>query len=129
MTLPTLPLPKTLPLLATLKKRREKTLGTRQHKILGVIEQLNLVDIENGNGTYTWTNRRSRHQQIAWRVDRFLISKALMLEGPMVESNILLKAGTNHWPILFWIDIVAALYTPGRCGRNLQSIRCVLGDK
>jgi hypothetical protein len=30
-----------------------------------------------------------------------------MLEGPMVESNILLKAGSDHWPVQFWIDTIA----------------------
>jgi hypothetical protein len=30
-----------------------------------------------------------------------------MLEGPMVESNILLKADSDHCPVQFWIDTIA----------------------
>jgi exonuclease III len=65
-------------------------------KFQELIDHLKLVDIENGNGTYTWTNKRSGHQQIACRLDCFLISETLLLEGPMVESNILPKVGSDH---------------------------------
>jgi hypothetical protein len=30
-----------------------------------------------------------------------------MLEGPMVYSNILSKAGSDHWTVQFWIDTIA----------------------
>jgi hypothetical protein len=52
----------------------KKRLEQDNAKFQELIENLRLVDIENGNGTYTWTNKRSGHQQIACRLDRFLIS-------------------------------------------------------
>jgi hypothetical protein len=72
-----------------------------------LIENLRLVDIENSNGTYTWTNKRSRNHQIACRLDRFLISKTLLLEGPLVDSNILPKASSDHCPVQLWVDTIA----------------------
>jgi hypothetical protein len=31
----------------------------------------------------------------------------LLLEGPLVESNILLKASSDHWPVQLWVDTIA----------------------
>jgi hypothetical protein len=85
------------------KKRLEKD----NTKFQELIENLRLVDIENNNGTYTWTNKISRHHQITRRLDCFLISKTLLLEGPLVFSNILLKAGSYHWPVHLWVDTIS----------------------
>jgi exonuclease III len=38
------------------------------------IEKTNLVDIRTSNGIFTWNNKRSLHNQVASRLDRFLIS-------------------------------------------------------
>jgi hypothetical protein len=38
------------------------------------IEDLGLIDIENINGEFTWSNRRSGSQHIACRLDHFLVS-------------------------------------------------------
>jgi hypothetical protein len=74
----------------------EKTGGTKwldqdNGKFRALIDQLNLVDIETRNGIFTWSNHRSGHQQVACRLDRFLISEALLLEDPTIEANILPK--------------------------------------
>jgi hypothetical protein len=45
-------------------------------------------------------------QQVACRLDRFLISEALMLDGPLIEENILPNSGSDHWPVQLWIDTV-----------------------
>jgi hypothetical protein len=47
------------------------------------------------------------HQKISCRLDRFLISEALLLEGPLVDSNILPKAGLDHWSVQLWVDTIA----------------------
>jgi hypothetical protein len=46
-------------MILTLEEKRgeKKCLEQDNVKFQELIEQLNLVDIENGNGTYTWTNR------------------------------------------------------------------------
>ena len=43
-------------------KRLEQDNG----KFNALIDQLKLVDIENRNGTFTWSNRRSGTQHIAY---------------------------------------------------------------
>jgi len=91
----------------------EEKWGGKKHleqdnaKFQELIENLRLVDIENSNGTYTWTNKISGHQQIACRLDRFLILETLLLEGPLVDSNILSKAGSDHWPVQRWVKTIA----------------------
>jgi hypothetical protein len=89
------------------KKGGKKHLEQDNIKLQELIDSLKLVDIETGNGTFTWSNRQSGPQQIASRLDHFLISETLMLEGPMVEANILPKSGSDHWPVQLWIDTIA----------------------
>jgi hypothetical protein len=74
----------------------EKTGGSKRleqdsGKFKTLIEHLKLVDIENSNGTFTWSNRRSGNQHIACRLDRFLVAEELMEEAPYMESLILPK--------------------------------------
>jgi exonuclease III len=96
-------------MILTLEEKRggKKRLEHDSLKFQELLDQHKLVDIENGNGTFTWTNKRSGHQQIACRLDHFLISETLLLEGPLVESNILPKAGSDHWPVQLWVDTIA----------------------
>jgi hypothetical protein len=89
------------------KRGGKRCLEQDSTKFQELIENLRLVDIENNNGTYTWTNKISGHQQIACRLDRFLISETLLLEGPLVDSNILPKAGLDHWSVQLWVDTIA----------------------
>jgi hypothetical protein len=35
--------------------------------------------------------------------------KTLLLEGPLVDSNILSKAGSDHWMVQLWVDTIATL--------------------
>jgi len=39
-----------------------------------MISRLRLVDISTISGVYTWNNRRGEKNQIASRLDRFLVS-------------------------------------------------------
>jgi hypothetical protein len=61
-----------------------------------LIDQLNLVDIETRNGIFTWSNRISGHQQVACRLDHFLIKEAILEEDSTMEANILPKVGLDH---------------------------------
>jgi exonuclease III len=76
-------------------------------KFRDLIDHLKLIDIESKNGSFTWFNKRSRSQQIAKRLDHFLILETLMLEVPSIKESILPKLGLDHWPIKFWIDTIA----------------------
>jgi exonuclease III len=96
-------------MILTLEEKRggKKRLEQDNIKFQELLDQHKLVDIENGNGTFTWTNKRSGHQQIACRLDHFLLSETLLLEGPLIESNILPKAGSDHWSVQLWVDTMA----------------------
>jgi exonuclease III len=70
----------------------EKTGGTKRleqdsGKFKTLIDQLNLVDIETHNGTFTWSNRRTGHQQVACRLDRFLVVEELLEKDPAMEAS------------------------------------------
>ena len=62
-----------------------------------------LIDLPSNNGLFTWNNKRAEPNQIASRLDRFLISdNATHLGGEFIAS-ILPVSGCDHWPIaLHW---------------------------
>jgi hypothetical protein len=93
------------------EKRGNTSSGTRIWDFQNLIDNSNLIDTETSNGIFTWTNRRTRSHQIACRLDRFLLSDSLMLEGTALETCILDVHGSDHWPIQLWLDIPA---TPGQ---------------
>eukprot|EP00253_Pinus_taeda_P014645 PITA_14645 len=70
-----------------------------------MIEELRLVDIQSINGIYTWNNRRGGKNQIASRLDRFLVSETVMKMDVFVEARIIPSLGSDHWPIRLEIDI------------------------
>jgi len=59
----------------------------------------NLVDVFSRSGVFTWNNKRGGEKQISSRLDRFLVTEGILLEGIIVESNILPSGGLDHWPI------------------------------
>eukprot|EP00253_Pinus_taeda_P034305 PITA_34305 len=82
----------------------EKKVGIRKlnkdsEAFLDFIVSAKLVDIHPKSGAYTWNNRRGGERQIAPRLDRFLVSESLMLEGVIGDSDILPCGGSDHWPI------------------------------
>lgn len=64
------------------------------------MESAKLVDIPPKSGLFTWNNRRGGDKRIASRLDRFLISENIMLEGTTIDSDILPSGGSDHWPII-----------------------------
>ena len=70
-----------------------------------LIQDLNLVDLDTNNGIYTCNNRRGGQNQIASRLDRYLLSKNLMQERWNIENTILPAAGSDHWPNSIKLDI------------------------
>jgi len=63
------------------------------------------VDIQTINGTHTWNNRRGGTNQIASRLDRFLISEQIMMKDVYIGAMILPVVGSDHWPIKLEIDL------------------------
>jgi hypothetical protein len=72
-----------------------------------LIDELQLIDLGTKNDLYTWTNRKTGTHQIACKLDRFLASESLMLEGTTIESTILNISGSDHWPVQLRMDIPA----------------------
>jgi exonuclease III len=93
------------------KKGGSRRLDQDTNDFNSLIDKLNLIDLEPTNGIFTWTNRRTGSHQIACKLDRFLISDSLMMEGLAMEASILNTHGSDHWPIQLWIEVPA---TPGR---------------
>jgi exonuclease III len=89
------------------KTGKRKRLEQDSGKFKTLIDHLKLVDIENNNGTFTWSNRRSGNQHVACRLDRFLVAEELIEKFPCMESLILPKAGSDHWPIAFNLETEA----------------------
>jgi len=56
------------------KKGRLKRLDQDHLAFKDFIQDQCLIDLETTNGTYTWNNRRGGSQQVACKLDRFLIS-------------------------------------------------------
>eukprot|EP00253_Pinus_taeda_P027896 PITA_27896 len=63
------------------------------------IELAKLMDVQPSSYSFTWNNRRGGEHLIASRLDRFLISESIVLEGITVSSDILPSGGSDHWPI------------------------------
>eukprot|EP00253_Pinus_taeda_P032499 PITA_32499 len=76
-----------------------RKLNKDSESFLYFINTAKLVDIHPKSGAFTWNNRRGGERQIASRLDRFLISESLLLEGVIVESDILPSGRSDHWPI------------------------------
>lgn len=70
-----------------------------------MIREKKLIDIQTNNGMHTWNNRRGGENQIASRLDRFLISEQVMMKDVFIEATILPVVGSDHWPIKLEIDL------------------------
>lgn len=93
-----------------IKASGEKRGGTRRmDKIMeqfgDLIREHKLIDIQTINGNHTWNNRRGGANQIASRLDRFLISEQIMMKDVFIEATILPVAGSDHWLIKLEIDL------------------------
>lgn len=81
------------------KKGGLRRLNKDSELFVDFMDSAKLVDIPPNNGLYTWNNRRGGAARIASRLDRFLISENILLEGTTVTSDILPSGGSDHWPI------------------------------
>lgn len=70
-----------------------------------MIAEQRLVDISTNNGVYTWNNRRGGRNQVASRLDRFLLSEEILNKYVFIEDQILPVLGSDHLPIRLDIDI------------------------
>eukprot|EP00253_Pinus_taeda_P001472 PITA_01472 len=69
------------------------------------IETAKLVVVYPKTGSFTWNNRRGGDKLIASLLDRFLISERIIMDGTIVESDILPSGGSDHWPISLIVEV------------------------
>eukprot|EP00253_Pinus_taeda_P022384 PITA_22384 len=69
------------------------------------IDNARLVDVYPKQGKFTWNNRQGGENLISSRLDRFLVSENLLLDGKNVESSILPSGGSDHWPISLIVEV------------------------
>ena len=70
-----------------------------------MIDNLNLIDLDPISGRFTWNNKRGNKNQIASRLDHFLITEHTLLEGWNIESTNMPLFNSDHWPINLNIDL------------------------
>ena len=78
------------------KKGGTRALGNDAIAFSSFIRDVNLVDGQPRTGNFTWTNRRGGDRLIASRLDRFLVSESILLEGNILYSDILPSGGSDH---------------------------------
>jgi hypothetical protein len=93
------------------KKGGTRRLGNDSEQFHRTIGLLNLIDVETDNGPFTWSNRCSGTQHVSSRLDRFLISESIMMDGLAWNATVIDTPGSDHWSILLSINISG---TPGR---------------
>ena len=63
------------------------------------IEDMRLVDIISGEDIFTWNNKRGGEHLVASWLDRFLVSEMIVHSMGEIMVDVLLTAGSDHWPI------------------------------
>ena len=86
------------------KKGATKTLNKDSTAFQTFIDNMKLVDTDMSNGLFTWNNKRGGESQVASKLDRFIISKDLMLTGKEMIVRILPFGGLDHWPVQFEVQ-------------------------
>eukprot|EP00253_Pinus_taeda_P018446 PITA_18446 len=87
------------------KKGGRRKLNKDSEAFTSFIDNVKLVDILPKSGNFTWNNRRGGERLIASRLDRFLISENIILDGITVKSDILPTGGSDHWPISLTVAV------------------------
>eukprot|EP00253_Pinus_taeda_P034616 PITA_34616 len=87
------------------KKGGLRKLNRDAEAFTGFIDTVKMVDIYPKSGMFTWNNRRGGERLIASRLDRFLISESIIMDGITAESDILPNGGSDHWPISLIVEV------------------------
>lgn len=80
----------------TEKKDSTRKLGRDYITFQNFMNNMELVDNETLNGTFTWNNKRGGASQVTYKLDRFIISENILLTGLDVSNLILPFGGSDH---------------------------------
>ena len=80
------------------KKGGRRTMDKFQEAI-GILQaQRSFMDMETGNGWYTWNNKCGGEHLVASCLYRFLVSDSILHDSGEIMIEVLLVAGSDHWP-------------------------------
>jgi hypothetical protein len=80
------------------KKGSTKRLDRYAEVFLAFIDTVEMLDIKTSNGQVTWNKKWINQHQIM-KIDRFLVSNSIILQGLNLDCNILPWGGSDHWPV------------------------------
>lgn len=78
------------------KKGGTRTLSKDSIAFQTFIDNMKIVDTDMSNGLFTWNNMRGGESQVASKLERFIISKDLMLIDKEMTMRILPFGGSDH---------------------------------
>ncbi|KAB1998912.1 hypothetical protein ES319_D12G123400v1, partial [Gossypium barbadense] len=78
-------------------RRKPKTL---MDEFANFLDEQNLSDVKTCNGWYTWTNNRDGKGLVKERLDRFIVSDAVMESLPFLITYIMRQSKSDHEAIL-----------------------------
>eukprot|EP00253_Pinus_taeda_P013336 PITA_13336 len=88
------------------KKGGLRKLNRDAEAFANFVETVKLVDVYPKSGLFTWNNRRGGDKLIASRLDRFLISESIIMDGITAESDILPSGVSDHSPISLIVEVL-----------------------
>ena len=78
------------------KKGGTKRLDRDAEELSTLIDTTEMVDIKTNNKHFTWNNKRINQHQVVTRLDRFLVSESIIIQGLTLDCNILPWGGSDH---------------------------------
>ena len=82
--------------LASGKKGGKQMLDKYQEEFRETLANCTLVDMEMGDGWFTWNNRRGGDHLVASILDRFLVAKSIVRGAGEIRENVIPTAGSDH---------------------------------
>ena len=65
------------------------------------------MDLETGDGWFTWNNRRGGEYLVASKLDRFLVTESIIRGAREIRANVIPVVGSDHWPVCLSLEGVA----------------------
>jgi hypothetical protein len=81
------------------KKGGTKILDRDAEDFSSFIDTVEMVDIRTSNGQFTWNNKQTNQHQVVTRLEIFLVSKSIILQGLNLDCSILPWGGSDHWSV------------------------------
>jgi exonuclease III len=67
------------------KKGGTRRLNRDSEEFSKFIDTTEMVDLKTNNGQFTWNNKRMNQHQVATRLNRFLVSDSIIMQGVTLD--------------------------------------------